>query len=34
MRKNFVLNKNTLVEVNRIGTVYNWLQYLSPKALE
>jgi cyclopropane fatty-acyl-phospholipid synthase-like methyltransferase len=29
-----VLDKYTLIEASRIQTVYNWLQYFSPEALE
>jgi hypothetical protein len=29
-----VLDKYTLIEADRTWTVYNWLQYFSPEALE
>ena len=29
-----VLDKYTLVDADRTRTVYNWLQYFSPEALE
>ncbi|HUV64764.1 MAG TPA: class I SAM-dependent methyltransferase [Sedimentisphaerales bacterium] len=33
-RENIVLDKYTLIEAARTRTVYNWLQYFSPEALE
>ncbi|UCD00283.1 MAG: class I SAM-dependent methyltransferase [Phycisphaerales bacterium] len=33
-RENVVLDKYTLIEAARTRTVYNWLQYFSPEALE
>lgn len=29
-----ILDKYTIVEANRIRTIYNWLQYFSPKTLQ
>lgn len=33
-REKVVLDKYTLIEAARTRTVYNWLQYFSPDALE
>lgn len=33
-REKVVLDKFTIIESNRIRTIYNWLQYFSPEALE
>jgi len=33
-REKVVLDKYTIIESDRIRTVYNWLQYFSPEALE
>ena len=33
-KERVVLDKYTLIEASRIRTVYNWLQYFSPEALE
>ncbi len=33
-REKVVLDKYTLIEANRIRTVYNWLQYFSPEELK
>jgi cyclopropane fatty-acyl-phospholipid synthase-like methyltransferase len=33
-KERVVLDKYTLIEASRIRTVYNWLQYFSPQALE
>jgi SAM-dependent methyltransferase len=33
-REKVVLNKHTIVETNRTRTVYNWLQYFSPEAVQ
>jgi hypothetical protein len=29
-----VLDKYTIIEANRTRTIYNWIQYFSPQALE
>jgi hypothetical protein len=33
-REKVILDKYTLIEAARTRTVYNWLQYFSPEALE
>lgn len=33
-REKVVLDKYTIIEADRTRTVYNWLQYFSPEALE
>ena len=33
-KEKVVLDKYTIIEANRTRTIYNWLQYYSPKALE
>lgn len=33
-RKKVVLDKSTIIEAQRTRTIYNWLQYFAPEALE
>jgi len=33
-KEKVVLDKYTIIEANRTRTIYNWLQYFSPEALE
>jgi len=33
-KRKVVLDKYTIIEANRTRTIYNWLQYFSPEALE
>jgi hypothetical protein len=33
-KEKVILDKYTIIETNRTRTIYNWLQYFSPEALE